>query len=570
MKPYYFIVGGALLLAVGFVCGMMVAPQPKAVLQVSTVTPQGEATEGQKEAVASAQQQASRRSADSEALPTDVNARFQAILHAPSQRARMHALITLADGLSPVEIKAALDQVGKISPRYKSTVLTELLGQWAVTDPHSATAYAMAISHNGDRAQALNGVAAGWAETDPKGAEAWVASLQDRAMKNSATVGLISTVASSDRQTALALAEGLPENMLYSAAYAIFGSAADDPQSVASEVNNLPPGTLRSIATQNLASNWAAQDPAAALNWSQTLPQGNTRQQAVQGVINSWAQSDPAAAAAYASQLPPSSMRQQVLQNVVSNWERNDPDAVATWLQQMPAGAEREQAIMSAVGNNQDAQQALQLVALMQPGSNQDNAISNAASNWARTDSQGAIAWAQQQTDPHIQTEIWPQIIGQVAGTDVQTALSLTQNLSGPARSNAMSNVIMTWANNDPSAAAAYVAQMPAGSDQDNNMGMIAANWIQSDPGGATQWLNSLPAGPGKDSALGSAVSNSFDQNPADAMSLASAISDDSKRQSLEQGRASQWLNTDRTAATAWIESSDLPQGTKDSLLKPK
>jgi hypothetical protein len=166
-----------------------------------------------------------------------------------------------------------------------------------------------------------------------------------------------------------------------------------------------------------------------------------------------------------------------------------------------------------------------------------------------------------------VQAAIWPQIAGQLAQTDVQDALSIAGSLTGNTRSSAMANVLSTWAQYDPGSAAAYALQMPNGQDQSNTLRSIASTWMQNDPTGAAQWLSTLPAGSLKDTAVQSAVYASMRADPADAMNLIAGISNAEKQQSLEQQVASNWMLSDRAAATAWVQSSNLPQKTKITIL---
>ena len=190
--------------------------------------------------------------------------------------------------------------------------------------------------------------------------------------------------------------------------------------------------------------------------------------------------------------------------------------------------------------------------------------------NWFRNDPDSAIAWARQQTDPHIQEAIWPNIASQLAQTDVQGALTIAQSLTGDARTNAIGNVLSTWAQNDPASAAAYAIQMPDGPDKENSLRYIASSWMQNDPAGASQWIINLPSGPAKDGALQQGAFSALQSDPATAMNLAASIGNDQIRQSLQTNLASNWLRNDRPSAIAWIQNSGLPQETKDNLLKQR
>ena len=174
MKTRPLIIAGALLFALGVTAGTLLAPRQSAAPPSDAASATGSKTSG----AGGGSAPSDSTSADS-TLAGDFGTRLQEALFGSSQRQRSHALATLADGLTVAQIQAALQKVQKLNGKNKFAVLSQLLGQWAVTDPKGATQYAMALTGKTDRDAALSAVAAGWAEADPKAAEAWAVSLQD-------------------------------------------------------------------------------------------------------------------------------------------------------------------------------------------------------------------------------------------------------------------------------------------------------------------------------------------------------------------------------------------------------
>ena len=98
----------------------------------------------------------------------------------------------------------------------------------------------------------------------------------------------------------------------------------------------------------------------------------------------------------------------------------------------------------------------------------------------------------------------------------------------------------------------------------------MASQWANNDLTAATAWVQSLPAGAAKDRVLSSASYSIVNNDPAVAIQWVSSIGDEKMRASQLENLASNWLRQDQTAAAQWISSSNLSADVKARLLQQK
>jgi hypothetical protein len=572
METRSLIIAGSLLFALGGAAGLLFAPHQSVTPISQTSSATGSlANNNGGDSAHSASASSDSAHADSSSLnsPTqaDVDSLLRQAMFGPSDRKRRHALALLADGLDPAQIQSALQTVQKSGGQNKTELVSELLGQWAATDPQGATQYALALSSPTDRDSALTAIASSWAEANPKAAEAWALSLQDHGAREAAISGIMDTVAATDPQQAFAFLQSLPAADAAASANAIFSAwAANDAQGAAAAIAKMPQGDLQQTAIEALATAWAAKDSASAIAWVLTLSTSGQQFDASRSIAAVTASTDPQATANFGLQLAGGHGRVVVLQAALQSWMSQDPSGALAWLQQVPdqdtksdvAGMAANEAVKNSPA------QAAQIALMMSPGPQQDSVLQRSLSSWYQADPNAAMAWAQQQTNPQIEAAVFPSIAGQMANTDVQGAITFAQALTGDAQANAINSIITTWAGNDPAAAVAYVAQQPDGENKTGEIETIAATWEENRPSAANQWLASLPAGPAKDAALQAAANSA---NPAAGETLLAGVGNDQIRVATETQIANNWMDSNPTAARTWIQNSDLPQQTKDLLL---
>src|SRR6266850_6660610 len=106
------------------------------------------------------------------------------------------------------DIPRLLSAVEKNPSRSARDMLrSQLLLQWAESDPQAAMAYANAVVGKSSRDQAVLSVLRAWAEKDPTGAMEWAQQLPANQFRSSALGVVITYLANTDPQAALDLAQ---------------------------------------------------------------------------------------------------------------------------------------------------------------------------------------------------------------------------------------------------------------------------------------------------------------------------------------------------------------------------
>ena len=98
-----------------------------------------------------------------------------------------------------------------------------------------------------------------------------------------------------------------------------------------------------------------------------------------------------------------------------------------------------------------------------------------------------------------------------------------------------------SWANNDPAAAAQWVAASPTARPKVSADANIARNWANYDVTAASSWLMGLPAGSAKDSAINAFSNQVFEEDPQAAYQWAESIGDTNQRQSEVYNLLTRW-----------------------------
>ena len=225
-----------------------------------------------------------------------------------------------------------------------------------------------------------------------------------------------------------------------------------------------------------------------------------------------WAEKDPQAAMAYTNKIgfAGAFVRPTVLQS----WASTDPANAAKYYASNP----REFAMMGMMGGRG-------------PGGGQSGAAI-IASEWARQDPTGAMAWAGSLNTE--KNQAMSAVIGEIAKTDPQAAsVQVAAMTAGDSKDRAIGSVVNDWARVDPQAAAEFLKQQNSAQAQQDSMRQLMPTWVSQDSSAALAYANSYEAGPVRDSALQSYVWSHNTAAPADLVKVAETITDDQKQRIL-------------------------------------
>ena len=192
---------------------------------------------------------------------------------------------------------------------------------WASSEPAAALEYLNSNSSLGDLASILRRAAlAGWAKSDPEGA---VAASLALSRANNDPAQFANTVAN--------------------------WATVDLESSSQWLLTNLPGGSERTAAAQELANIFADQSPDAGIAWLGKLNAGAERNAAANALAATWARSGPADAAKWAASQSSITFAPETISQVAHTFLMKDPVAFQAWTATLPEGPFKTQVSQAAV-----------------------------------------------------------------------------------------------------------------------------------------------------------------------------------------------------------------------------
>lgn len=184
-------------------------------------------------------------------------------------------------------------------------------------------------------------------------------------------------------------------------------------------------------------------------------------------LLRRWAQADAPAASTWAGQLPAGAERESALSAVAIAWANTDLDSAAAWAQQLPDQAERQTALLAIANEAVRAEpmEALRLAVELPANSERDDAIRRAVMEWAAADATSAVDWAKQIPDEALRSKVLAaEAVAWSESAPESAATLAVENLpAGRLLDNTVVSIVQRWAQQQPEAAAAWVAEFPAG-----------------------------------------------------------------------------------------------------------
>jgi hypothetical protein len=165
----------------------------------------------------------------------------------------------------------------------------------------------------------------------------------------------------------------------------------------------LEKGSDRDALVRDLLSAWAAQDAEAALNWVSSLEDPAAHRSARSTVCLAVAEKDPRRAVVLAlAQGADENAEGGLLESLTMQWCEKEPEAALDWAVTQPPGTWRNRLVAGAsfVVSKLDPVRAADLVAGLEPGTLQDEAAMAVLHQWALQDSDAALQWAQEFSEP--------------------------------------------------------------------------------------------------------------------------------------------------------------------------
>jgi RNA polymerase sigma factor (sigma-70 family) len=443
-----------------------------------------------------------------------------------------------------------------------------LLEDWGKVAPAQALAF---IGNSPALGQMDRNVFKGWLRSDPEAAIAWWQQQPAGYHHNGEGYDIVGQLMQSDPEAALHLLLGMKVDTQSREFIDLFSTwGGNDPAGAVAALGELPAGPLRNSAIEQLASGWSGEDPRAELAWAQTLPPGRERE-IVEGLgIGELSQSNLAEAIADINNLP-SGERDGAILNMLDGVVDAGPDAVWTAAQQVTDASNRDSVMETSILVRESwykPEETLKWLENVPPDAgNTTHWMQKFALYWA-LDAPGAAmaAAANVPEGPQRDNYVEGLMLG-VTHSAPEQAEQLVASLPADQQAEAANKVAAAVAEQNPAAAAQWVATLPDGTVTAKTVDTLMDQWADNDPAAAGQWVQSLPAGTMQDGAAAAYVNDAANNYPAAAAQLAAGIGDAEKRAGAETTAAEAWLKKDPKAAEAWLAKTDLPDATKQELL---
>ena len=236
-------------------------------------------------------------------------------------------------------------------------------------------------------------------------------------------------------------------------------------------VVNLEGGVTGSAMMQAAVAGWATANPHGAREWVETLDEGANKEELIVGLLDGWATSDLDGASRYAETRPRTPARNRMRKMLMER------ALVSGGIQ----GAQQWFYGVSGEGHNRMYKQ-LALDELTQKIVRQDPA---AAARWLK----------QQDGEPHLGGRAITATAAELSKrspTDALAFVDSLEHMKNGQMTSVYSQVMRSWAEQDPAAAGAWLNQNPEHPRYD----AVASRYIMAiaevDPAAALKWANSI------------------------------------------------------------------------------
>lgn len=333
----------------------------------------------------------------------------------------------------------------------------------------------------------------------------------------------------------------------------------------ARKLENLPMNE-RIMASFLLFGRWAETDPTAAMAFSNTM--GFAGGFVRPTILQSWASVDPANAAKYYASNPREFAMMGMMGGgrgpmggqggasiIASEWAKQDPAGAMAWANSLTT--EKSQALSAVVGEvaKSDPKKAAEMLAGMS-GDDMGRAYDSVAAQYGASNFSEAQAWIRTLPADE-QAGALAAAIGGLSNTDPEAASKqIAQMEAGGEKDRAVEAVVEDWARINPQAAADFLKTQDSENAQRDGLRQLMPAWVAQNAGAALAYANSLPEGKARDNALQPYVWSNNSANPSDLVKVAEGISDEGDRSRTLGIAYGRWMREDETAAKAAVEQS--------------
>ena len=490
---------------------------------------------------------------------------------------------------------AAVAWVERQSAGSRRDLLASVVESWAQRDSAAALTFVSKIPESDRRQTLLRAAFSGLAAVDPERAWSLLVEVESRSERDDVSFVVLMSMARQDggRAAALALTRGGTGRIDFRSQEVISVWLEADPVSAGDWLRSLPPGTQRNQLISGLSADLAKTHPEPALELARFLPAGTLREQALHSALNQWAsrdseavlrwangkndagltrsarlaviqhlaESDPARAVGLLEDTQGLSVndRQSTLSNLARHWAERNPAQALAWARNLPAAQQLETIpgiLAQQAGENPQA--ALDRARALSDPRVRRQALQQVVSEWGSQDGVAAAKWLVGQSDRRLAGELAPQLIQQIAETDIAAAQALANQIPpGEARTRAIAGMVAGLANTDLPNALGVLEKLPAGAGKDEAMQQLAWVWGRQDPAAAAKYALTQPDTDGRSRMLDAAATEWAQRDPDTAAAFFKELAPGQGREVFADNLARHWAAADPEAAVKWVTSLD-------------
>ncbi|MCW1923390.1 hypothetical protein OKA05_12565 [Luteolibacter arcticus] len=178
---------------------------------------------------------------------------------------------------------------------------------------------------------------------------------------------------------------------------------------------------------------------------------------------------------------------------------------------------------------------------------------------WSEEDPSGAAGHAQASLPAgQLQSDAIGIAVNKWAENSPREAwLWAEQNLTGPLKERALTDLMVGWSRRSPQQAAEWL--QITGVTSQPLFNAVASTWAEDNPSAAADWAKSLPEGPAQDTAEVAVASTVANQDPQEAVEIFQQEIASGKELNLVIAIADVWATTNPAETAGWI--SKLAEG---------
>ncbi len=314
----------------------------------------------------------------------------------------------------------------------------------------------------------------------------------------------------------------------------------------------------RSRALLAYIDQLAPSDFEAAVEQFRSLGLTESRMGEYAILLSAWAKADPLGALAFAQENTRSPFAKDT---ILTTWAANDPDAAINWAKANHEGDGANPNLIGVIRGlaESDPQRATQLLSSMPFGQERGQALDAMLPFLVAQGTDAVRSWADSLADPALRQGAIARAAEQLATKDPQASLAWLLSNPGDATKARIDDVYRTWAGNDSDAALASLSTLAPGETRSDALRGVVGSLAAKDPATAVAVMDRFP-NEVNDQVVSNFVWFSFRNDPASAVSQIQRIENQGQRDQMYRRTVGRWMQNDPTAASAWLQTSALPQ----------